>query len=170
MNKHPLYTCAQLTWLTVLRVLIGWHFLYEGISKLLNSSWSAYPYLMDSQGFLSDLFYNIAANPTFLSISNYINIYGLTLVGLGLILGCLSKYASIGGILFLVMYYLSHPPFIGADYMMPTEGSYLWIDKNVIEAVALVVLIYFPTSHIIGLDRFLFNRGKNQESRIKNAE
>ncbi|MDR1089456.1 MAG: DoxX subfamily, partial [Prevotella sp.] len=68
---------------------------------------------------------------------------------------------SIGGIVFLALYYLSHPPFIGADYMMPTEGSYLWIDKNIIEIVALMVLIYFPTSRVIGIDRYIskvFNR------------
>jgi thiosulfate dehydrogenase [quinone] large subunit len=110
---------------------------------------------MDSKGFLSDFFHAIAENPQFLAISNIINIYGLTLIGLGLILGCFSRYASIGGIVILALYYLSHPPFIGAEYMMPSEGSYLWIDKNLIEIGALMVLIYFPTSHIIGLDRYI---------------
>jgi len=136
-------------------MFIGWHFLYEGIVKILNTSWTAYPYLKDSQGIFADLFYTIADNPTLLEISNYINVYGLTLIGLGLILGCFSRIASIAGVAFLVMYYLSHPPFIGAEFMMPTEGSYLWIDKNVIEIGALMVLIYFPTSHIIGLDRYI---------------
>lgn len=155
MNELTSYSRPQTFWLVVLRLLIGWHFLYEGIVKILNSSWTAYPYLMDSKGFLSDFFYGIAENPQLLAISNVVNIYGLTLIGLGLILGCLSRYASIGGIIFLLLYYLSHPPFIGADYMMPTEGSYLWIDKNLIEIGALMVLIYFPTSHIIGLDRYI---------------
>lgn len=149
------YTRPQTFWLVILRLLIGWHFLYEGIVKILNSSWSAYPYLMDSQGFLSGMFQSIAGNPTLLDISNLVNIYGLTLIGLCLILGCFSRAASIGGIVFLILYYLSHPPYIGTDYMMPTEGSYLWIDKNMIEIGALMVLIYFPTSHIIGLDRYI---------------
>lgn len=155
MNELKSYSRPQTFWLVTLRVLIGWHFLYEGLVKFLNSSWSAYPYLMDSQGFLSTTFQDIAGNPSLLSIINIANVYGLILVGLGLILGCLSRYASIGGIIMLLLYYLSHSPFIGAVYMMPTEGSYLWIDKNMIEIVALFVLIYFPSSHIIGLDRYI---------------
>lgn len=155
MNKLTSYSRSQTLWLVVLRLLIGWHFLYEGLVKLFNSGWSAYPYLMDSDGFLSDFFQNIAGNEGFLAVSNYVNIYGLTLIGLALILGCFSRIASIGGIIFLALFYLSHPPFIGAEYMMPTEGSYLWVDKNLIEIGALMVLIYFPTSHIIGLDRYL---------------
>ncbi|WP_029906792.1 DoxX family membrane protein [Prevotella sp. 10(H)] len=155
MIEQTSYSRAQTFWLVMLRLLIGWHFLYEGIVKILNSGWTAYPYLMDSQGFFAEYFQSMAANPEFLAVANYINIYGLTLIGLGLILGCFSRIACIGGIVFLGMYYLSHPPFIGATYMMPTEGSYLWIDKNVIEIGALMVLIYFPTSRIIGLDRYI---------------
>ncbi len=131
------------------------HFLYEGLVKVLNSGWTAYPYLMDSQGIFEEYFYNIANNSTLLTISNYINIVALTLIGLCLIVGLFSKYASIGGIIVLTLYFLSHHPFIGADHIMPAEGSYLWIDKNIIEISALMVLVYFPTSHIIGFDRFI---------------
>ncbi|MBK5721071.1 DoxX family protein [Dysgonomonas sp. Marseille-P4677] len=155
MNKQTPYSRMQTFWLVILRLLIGWHFLYEGIVKILNSGWTAYPYLMDSQGFFAEYFHSLADNPGLLAVSNYFNIYGLTLIGLALILGCFSRIASIGGIFFLAMYYLSHPPFIGAEYMMPTEGSYLWVDKNLIEIGALMVLIYFPTSRIIGLDRYI---------------
>lgn len=160
MNTERPYTNGQTFWLVALRCLIGWHFLYEGVVKIINSSWSAYPYLMDSKGILADVFYYIAGNSTLLEVSNYINIYGLTLIGLGLITGCLARFAAMGGIAFLVLYYMSHPPFIGADYMMPTEGSYLWVDKNLIEIGALMVLLYFPTSQIFGLDKFIFNRNK----------
>ena len=155
MNEQISYSRTQTFWLVILRLLIGWHFLYEGIVKLLNSGWTAFPYLMDSDGFLSEFYQSLAGDAGFLAVSNCINVYGLTLIGLGLILGCFSRFASIGGIIFLALYYLSHPPFVGSEYMMPTEGSYLWVDKNLIEIGALMVLIYFPTSHIIGLDRYI---------------
>ena len=158
MKEQISYSRAQTLWLVVLRLLIGWHFLYEGIVKFFNSSWTSYHYLMDSQGIFADLFYALADNPTLLSVANFLNVYGLILIGLGLILGCFSKLSSIGGIILLVFYCLSHPPFIGAEYLMPTEGSYLWVDKNLIEIGALMVLIYFPTSRIIGLDRFIFQK------------
>ena len=38
---------------------------------------------------------------------------------------------------------------------MPFEGSYLWIDKNLVEFAALGLLMVFPTSRIIGFDRML---------------
>jgi len=43
--------------ITLLRILIGWYFLYEGISKLLNTGWSAKMYLMGSKWILSDFFH-----------------------------------------------------------------------------------------------------------------
>ena len=36
---------CQLYGLVTLRVLIGWHFLYEGVSKLINPYWSSAAYL-----------------------------------------------------------------------------------------------------------------------------
>jgi len=41
------------------------------------------------------------------------------------------------------------------EYSKPGEGSYIIVNKNLIEACALFVLYYFPTSHLIGLDRIL---------------
>ena len=48
--KNINYTTMQLFWLVALRVLIGWHFLYEGLVKVVNPNWSSAGYLMDSQG------------------------------------------------------------------------------------------------------------------------
>ena len=38
----------QLYGLVTLRVIIGWHFLYEGIAKLLNPYWSSAAFLLDA--------------------------------------------------------------------------------------------------------------------------
>ena len=69
--------------------------------------------------------------------------------------GTFSRYASIAGAGLICLYYLFHPPLVGLEYSKPPEGSYLIIDKNLIEACALFVLVMFPTSHITGLDKFL---------------
>ena len=147
--------------LVVLRVLIGWHFLYEGISKLINPYWSSAAYLLDSKWIFSGLAKAIVANPTLLTISDYVNMWGLTLVGLSLMLGLLSRYGSLTGMTFICLYYLFAPPLLGLEYGRPGEGSYLIVNKNLIEACALWVLYCFPTSHIIGLDRFLPSMEKN---------
>ncbi len=149
------YSKSQLFWLVALRVLIGWHFLYEGVVKVVNPNWSGIGYLMDSGGFMAGFFRSMAASQSTLQVIDFLNIWGLIAIGLGLILGSFTRIATISGILLLILYYFSHPPFPGIDYAMPMEGSYLIVNKNLIEMVALVVLFLFPTSREFGLDKFI---------------
>lgn len=150
-------TNSQKIWLVALRLGIGWHFLYEGISKLANPNWSSVGYLLDSEGFLKQLFFNLASNPDVLKIIDILNVWGLILIGTGLILGALTRVAIVSGMVLLVFYYLSHPPFIGLKFSVPSEGSYLVVNKNLLELIALGVLYVFPTWLEFGLDRFLFS-------------
>ena len=145
----------QLYGLVALRVLIGWHILYEGIAKLINPYWSSAAYLLDSKWIFSGWAESIVSDPTLLTISDYVNMWGLTLVGLCLVLGLYSRHAAIGGMAFILLYYLFAPPLLGLEYSRPGEGSYLIVNKNLIETCALFVLYTFPTSHLIGLDRLL---------------
>ena len=77
---------AQFYGLVILRVVIGWHILYEGVSKLINPYWSSAAYLLDSKWIFSGLAEIIVSNPTLLTISDYVNMWGLTLVGSCLLL------------------------------------------------------------------------------------
>ncbi len=154
------YSTGQLTVLVVLRMLIGWHLLYEGFSKLLNPYWSSASYLAESKWIFAGLFKSILANPAALGVVDFINEWGLIAIGLGLIAGCLTQAATIAGIVLLSLYYLSAPPFLGLTYSMPTEGSYIIVNKTLVEIGALLVLAYFPTGKIIGLDLFIFNKKK----------
>lgn len=155
MNTGKHYSKSQLTWLVILRLFVGWHFMYEGAVKIMNPSWTSLPYLLDSQGFASSFFIKLTQNPGVMDAVNFLNEWSLLLIGLALVAGCFSRLACIGGMALLLMYYLSHPSLIGVTYMMPFEGSYLWIDKNLVELAALGVLFVFPTSRIWGLDRWL---------------
>lgn len=169
-NKtSPAYTNAQTWGLVLLRLFIGWHFLYEGVVKLWNSGWSAGGYLMDSQGFMAEFFYTLAANPAVLSVVDFLNVWGLILIGLSLILGIFTRVALIGGMVLLGFYYLSHPPLIGVKYALPSEGSYLFINKNLIELAAMYVLFIFPSSHIVGLDRFFRKNRKLTSTNVANT-
>jgi thiosulfate dehydrogenase [quinone] large subunit len=163
------YSSGQLIFLVALRWLIGWHFLYEGVVKLWNPGWTSRGYLMDSQGFFSGLFQNLAANPGALRIADFLNVWGLIFIGLALLLGAFARWAAIGGMVMLALFYLSHPPFIGAQYALPSEGSYLFVNKNLIELAALGVVAAFPTSHIVGLSR-LWQSSRNKASAPAPAE
>jgi len=165
MNKSsvtPDYTGTQLSLLVILRVLIGWHFLYEGLTKLANPDWSSFGFLMDSKWIFAGLFKSLTFNQGILHFVDLLNIWGLILIGLALILGILTRPALISGIVLLGMYYLSHPPFVGLIYAVPAEGKYLWVNKTLIELFALAVLYVFPSEKIIGIDRWLTGKSKNR--------
>lgn len=149
------YSGVQLSALVVLRFAIGWHFFYEGVAKLVNPYWTAAGYLEASQGFMSELFADLAANPSTLAFIDFLNVWGLILVGLGLMLGLLTRTAAVFGAIMLALYYLATPPWPGFVYAIPAEGAYLIINKTFIELCALVVTLLFSTGHIIGVDRLV---------------
>ena len=64
---------------------------------------------------------------------NLITSWGLAIVGVLLILGLFTRLASLAGIGFVLLFYLCNPPFVGYFYSIPTEGSYLIVNKNLVE-------------------------------------
>jgi thiosulfate dehydrogenase (quinone) large subunit len=141
--------------ITVLRVIIGWHFLYEGIAKLTSPTWSAAGYMKVSRGPFADFFRWIASQPHLLDNANLITMYGLTVVGVLLMLGLFTRLAALGGIAFVLLFYLCNPPFVGYFYSIPTEGSYLIVNKNLVELCALIVILLTDSGRFAGLDRIL---------------
>lgn len=141
--------------LTAIRILIGWHFLYEGVSKLFIPGWSSAGYLVESQWILSGLFHSLAANATALKLVDFLNIWGLIFIGLGLILGLFTRIASYAGAFLLLLYYIANPPFIGLIGENTGEGQYLVINKILIEMVILLLLGFLPSTFTFGIDRIL---------------
>jgi thiosulfate dehydrogenase (quinone) large subunit len=141
--------------ITLLRVFVGWHFLYEGLTKLMSASWSAAGYMKASRGPFSAFFKWIASQPQLLDNANLITMYGLTIVGVLLILGLFTRLASVAGIGFILLFYLCNPPFVGYFYSIPTEGSYLIVNKNLVELAALFVILVTGSGRFAGLDRLL---------------
>ena len=146
---------APMIAITVLRVFVGWHFLYEGLAKLTAPSWSAAGYLKQARGPFADLFRGLASQPNLLANADFITMWGLTLVGAFLILGLFTRLASLAGIGLVLLFYLCNPPFVGYFYSIPTEGSYLIVNKNLVEVCALVVILVTGSGRFAGLDRIL---------------
>lgn len=141
--------------LTVTRVLIGWHFLYEGLSKLLAPNWTSAGYLLQSHWFLSDWFHWIARNPEVLRSVDLVNMWGLTLIGLALFLGVLTRIAALAGASLILLYYIANPPLVGFLSETTSEGHYLIVNKNVIEMIILLGLVFVPRNLLYGVDRWL---------------
>jgi len=142
----------QLGVLVILRLLIGWHFLYEGIYKLIHPEWSAIAFLAQAQGFLSGVAQWIISSQGVLNAVDALNTWGLIAIGLGLVLGLFTRGAALAGFALLMLYYLFHPPFIGLAAGGLTEGNYLLVNKNLIEGVALLYIAVTPLSRRFGLD------------------
>jgi thiosulfate dehydrogenase (quinone) large subunit len=141
--------------ITVLRVVIGWHFLYEGLTKLTAPSFTAAGYLKQARGPFGEMFKSIASQPNLLANADLITMWGLTLVGLFLMLGLFTRLASLAGIGFILMFYMAAPPLIGYFYSIPSEGSYLIINKNLVELCALAVIFATGSGKFAGLDRIV---------------
>ena len=148
-------TALQTATIVVLRVIVGWHFLYEGVAKLTKPSWSAAGFLLQSRGPFADVFHWMAADPERLAVINQLNMWGLTAIGLGLVLGCFTRLASGAGILIILLFYLCNPPFPGYFYSIPMEGSYVVVNKNLVELAALVVVLVTGSGRASGLDRII---------------
>lgn len=161
MSNPPTLTGARLWAMAALRILIGWHLLYEGLAKIWNPYWTSAGFLADSQGPLSGLFIWLASDPGRLTVVDMLNQWGLTLIGLGMILGVFSRFATCMAAVLLTLYYLGTPPWPGIESTAPAEGSYLIVNKTLIELAAVIVLWLFPTGRQVGFDAYL-TRGGDQ--------
>jgi len=128
--------------ITILRVAIGWHFLYEGLTKILQENWTSSGFLLNTSGFLSGFYHWLASSPFLLNITDFLNVYGLLFIGLALFIGLFSRIAALAGTLLLTLYYFAYPPF-GNPLMNTGEAHLFIVDKLFIEAVALLFLFFY---------------------------
>ena len=163
MKDVKMLTTLQRTSLVILRFIIGWHLLYEGIVKLLDPDWSSAGFLAESKWVLSGFSDWIISNSGVLHMVDFLNTWGLIAIGAGLLVGLFTRIAAISGVLLLLMYYFNNPPLIGLEYSMPSEGNYLIVSKTLIEAVALFVLVVFPTGSIASLDMIVYRFSNNKK-------
>ena len=153
---------AQQVWLVVLRTLIGWHFLYEGYVKLLRPAWgpdgtplpawSSAGYLRGATGPLASIFHRLADSAWIGSIDTAVAV-ALVSVGLSLLLGLFTRLGCIGAMLLLTLFYVSAIPTSGVQEPR-LEGAYLFVNKTLIELVAVAVVFAFHPGRIAGLDRW----------------
>lgn len=126
------------------RVALGMLFFYAGITKVLNPSWSAAGYLNSAKTFPG--LYQWFASAGNIGWVNFLNEWGLTLVGLALVFGLLVRWASLGGILIMALYYL---PILKFPYV--GEHSLL-VDDHIIYITVFLILFASNAGNFWGLD------------------
>jgi thiosulfate dehydrogenase (quinone) large subunit len=157
---------TQAIFLIVLRTLIGWHFLYEAYFKIVSPAWSpsggpltpwsSAGFLKGASGPLAGIFQGFVNAGRTPWIDRTVKI-ALLLIGLSLILGLFTKVGSWAALFFLSLFYLLYVPTMGVP-QPNMEGTYLIVNKTLIEAAAVAVLIAFNTGNIAGLDLLLVRR------------
>lgn len=135
--------------LTLLRVVLGWMYFYAGITKLLNPAWSAAGYISGAKTFPA--FYQWLLSPQVLPVVNFLNEWGLTLLGAALILGVFVRLGSVLGIILMFLYYL---PLLDGVY--PNAHSFI-VDEHIVYIAALGVLFAFRAGRYYGLERWCSN-------------
>src|SRR4030042_4016698 len=113
--------------LTLLRIAIGWHFLYEGHAKFFSGSWTSAGYLAPSRWFLGGALQWMASHPAVIALVDAVNIGGQILIGLLLITGTLTRAASLAAIVLLLLYYFANPPLVGLGLAVPADGPHLGV-------------------------------------------
>ncbi|KKU77065.1 MAG: DoxX [Parcubacteria group bacterium GW2011_GWA2_47_8b] len=136
---------AQIS-LFLFRVTMGWMFFYAGITKVLNPEWSAAGYLNAAKTFAG--FFHWLASPAILPITNFMNEWGLTLLGVSLILGIGVRLSSALGAVLMLLYYL---PILSFPY--PNTHS-LIVDEHIIYIAGLLVLGSLRAGRVWGLEKW----------------
>jgi uncharacterized membrane protein YphA (DoxX/SURF4 family) len=92
--------------------------------------------------------------------------WGLTVCGAMLLLGFFTRLACLGGGVFLIMEFLSNSPWPWLPKSPMAEGNYVFINKNVVELCALMVLLTTRSGRWVGLDAiisyFLFGKKEHR--------
>ena len=174
MANDTAISSAQQIALIVLRTLIGWHFLYEAYYKIVSPAWSrgggplqpwtSAGYLRGASGPLAGLFQRMV-NAGWTPWMDRTMKIALLLIGLSLILGLFTRLGAWSALFFLSLFYVLQVPLAGVPQPF-NEGTYLIVNKTLIEAAAVCVLLVFHTGKIAGLDllisrwRFSLRRSK----------
>jgi thiosulfate dehydrogenase [quinone] large subunit len=163
-------TGLQQSALVLLRTLVGWHFLYEGLFKLWWPAWSregsplprwtSAAYLHAASGPLSSLFHRLADSPLAPAVDRLLPV-ALLAVGLSLMLGLFTRAGCLGALFLLGLFYLSAVPTAGVP-QAGAEGAYLLVNKNLVEAAAVLVVLSFGTEGLAGLDLLWRGRARPQ--------
>jgi len=138
-------TKLQRVSLLILRVSLGWMYLWAGITKVLTPGWSAAGYLQGAKTFPA--LFQWFASPAMLPFTNFMNEWGLTLLGVSLILGVFIRWTAPLGIALMVLYYL---PILQFPY--PNVNSFI-VDEHFIYVCSLLVIWVFKAGNFWGLEK-----------------
>ncbi len=138
------------TILVLLRISIGWVFLYAASHQVLVPGWSISGFLTHTKTFNG--FFSIFTGPVIAPVVSFMVAYGHLLIGLSLISGLMTRVSAFFGIFLMLIYWMAHMdfPYIG-------DTNNFIIDFHIVDAIVLWLLIVRNAGHIFGLDAWAAN-------------
>ncbi len=132
--------------LLTLRLVMGWTFFYAGITKVLDPAWSASGFLLNAVPEANPFggVWATMANE-WLWLVDPLNAWGLTLVGLALLVGVAVRFSAFWGAMIMLFYWAAS---------LPLENG-LVVDDHVVYALLLFGLGAFGAGRIFGVDEYL---------------
>src|SRR3989344_9521779 len=130
-------------WIFLPRIALGWLMFYAGITKVLDPEWTAAGYAMSAETFPG--LYAFFASPVNIGWINFVNEWGLTFLGISLILGIGVRLSSILGVALMVLYY-----FAILQFPYPNAHAYI-VDDHIIYALILVFFVATRAGRSFGL-------------------
>jgi thiosulfate dehydrogenase [quinone] large subunit len=133
----------------LLRVAIGWVFLWAAIRQIPDAKWSAAQFLSGAKTFPG--FYAFFLQPEILPITNVLVKYGHLLLGLSLMAGLCVRLSSGFGALLLMLYYFPRLdfPYVGGGV------TNLIVEYHLVYALVLVYLGAIRAGRFGGLETWV---------------
>lgn len=131
-----------------LRLMMGIAFLQAGSSKLLGGGFSAAGYLANAPAAngspFADLFISMSQTTWFMEFVNLAVPWGQLLIGLGLLVGCLTRLAAFWGAFMMVMFYFGN-----------WDIAHGYINGDFAYMLVFLSVAAFGAGRILGLDAYI---------------
>ncbi len=135
-------TKSQSFFLLLLRLTTGFMMFYAGITKVIDPTWSSVGYLKGAKMLTG--FYAFLQGSSILPIVDFVNEWGLTLLGISLILGVGVRLSAPLGALLMILYYIP----LGFPY--PNPHAFI-VDEHIIYATILLFFASIDAGQYFGL-------------------
>ncbi|MBZ0163795.1 MAG: DoxX family membrane protein [Notoacmeibacter sp.] len=139
------------TLLFLLRLSLGWIFLFAASHQVFVPGWSVAGFLEHTKTFHG--LFSMFTGPVIAPIISFLVSWGHLLIGLSLITGLAVRVSATFGILLMLLYWMAH-----MDFPYISDKNNFIIDFHIVDALVLALLIVRQAGQIWGLDSWAKNQ------------
>jgi thiosulfate dehydrogenase [quinone] large subunit len=127
------------------RLLMGWVFLYAGLSQVLSHDFTTSQFLAHTKTFHA--LYEPLTSPVIAPYLTFVVSWGHLLIGLSLVSGLLVRVSGAFGVALMLTYWTAH-----MDFPYIESHVNLLVDYHIVYAVLIAWLVVANAGHAFGLD------------------